>query len=102
MILLKLYLRISEKLAGNTDKSNFLICNSLNKFWHKSGILKEGHDHVRENSFEIIIPHFLNFWSYITNSVPNAPIFFSLWLYSRLDPGRLFSFLILYTVGRNP
>jgi hypothetical protein len=29
-------------------------------------------------------------------------IFFSLWLYSPLNSGRFFNFLILYTVGRIP
>jgi hypothetical protein len=101
MILLKLYLRIGEKLDGNMDKSNFLISDSLSKFWYRPGILKEGHDHVRQNSFKIIIPHFLNFRSCITNSDPNEPIF-SLWLYSRLDLGRFFSFLIPHTVGMIP
>jgi hypothetical protein len=44
----------------------------------------------------------LIFVSIFMNTVVFLSLSLSLWLYSPLDLGRFFSFLILYTVGRTP
>lgn len=39
---------------------------------------------------------------YIYYIIFSLSLSLSLWFYSQLDPGRFFSFLILYTLGRTP
>jgi hypothetical protein len=44
-----------------------------------------------------------NFWSLISTSFPpSLSLSISQWMYSPLDHGRFFSFVILYTAGRTP